>query len=55
MKKFVGKIFSSLRGRLILSFLIPIICIILLGTVSFIKAESAVRSNYESSLGCIQK
>lgn len=46
-----GKIFSTLRSKLILSFLVPIICIVILGTVSFNQAGTAIRDNYEKSLG----
>lgn len=45
------KVFSTLRFRLVLSFLIPIICIVILGTVSYIQAGSAIRSNYEEASG----
>ncbi|MDF2485835.1 MAG: hypothetical protein K0R46_2003 [Herbinix sp.] len=43
------RFFSTLRFRLIASFFIPIVCIILLGVASFEKASSAIKSNYEVS------
>lgn len=45
------KKFSTLRSRLVLSFLIPIFFIVVLGVVSFLQAEHAVRSNYEEASG----
>lgn len=46
-----NRFFSSLRYRLILSYIVPIACILILGTISFIQAETAIRTNYEESLG----
>ncbi len=43
------KRFSSLRLKLILSFLVPIFFIILLGVVSFLQAASGIRKNYEET------
>lgn len=45
------KVFSTLRFRLVLSFLIPIIFIVVLGVVSYIQSEHAIRSNYEETSG----
>lgn len=45
------KVFSTLRFRLVLSFLVPIVFIVVLGVVSYIQAESAIRSNYEEASG----
>lgn len=42
-------IFSTLRFRLVMSFLIPILCIIILGLVSYNQAASIIRGNYEES------
>ncbi|MCD7708532.1 MAG: methyl-accepting chemotaxis protein [Clostridiales bacterium] len=39
----------SIRGRLILCFLVPVICIIVLGVASYLRASNAIVSNYESS------
>lgn len=44
-------VFSTLRFRLVLSFLVPIVCIVILGTVSFIQAGSAIQRNYEEASG----
>lgn len=41
--------FSTIRFRLIASFFIPIICIIILGVVSFRKTSSGIASNYENA------
>ena len=55
MKKFIKKVFSitknltTIRAKLILSFLIPILFILLLGFVSFNKAAVGIRSSYENS------
>ena len=55
MKSFITKMFSakkyltSIRAKLILSFLIPIAFILLLGIVSFNKAAEGIRSSYENS------
>ena len=55
MKSFVTKMFSAkkylttIRAKLILSFLIPIAFILLLGIVSFNKAAEGIRSSYENS------
>lgn len=46
-----NRFFSSLRYRLIFSYIVPIACILILGTISFIQAETAIRTNYEESLG----
>jgi methyl-accepting chemotaxis protein len=43
------KLFSTLRFRLIASFFIPILCIIVLGIASFEKASSGIMDNYEIS------
>ncbi len=43
------KLFSTLRFRLIASFFIPIMCIIVLGIASFEKASSGIKDNYEIS------
>ena len=42
-------VFFSLRVKLITSFLVPIICIIFLGIVSFQKASTGIRGNYETA------
>ncbi len=55
MKSLISKLFSALKGiktiraKLIISFLIPIMFILILGIVSFNKAADAIRNNYESS------
>lgn len=41
--------YQSIRMRLILSFLVPVACIILLGVVSYQKASTAIINNYKSS------
>jgi methyl-accepting chemotaxis protein len=43
------KQFSTIRFKLIISFLVPIAFIIILGVVSFQKAAYGIRSNYEES------
>ncbi|HHV09195.1 MAG TPA: methyl-accepting chemotaxis protein [Clostridiales bacterium] len=48
-RKLRQKMSSSIRSELILSFLVPIVCIVLLGIVSFLQASSGIRSNYEKS------
>ncbi|MBP1756056.1 MAG: methyl-accepting chemotaxis sensory transducer [Firmicutes bacterium] len=40
---------SSIRGKLIICFLIPVMCIIILGLVSYSKASTKIIGNYESS------
>ncbi len=45
-KKFV----VGIREKLILTSLVPIVCIILLGTVSYIKSAEAISQNYEVSM-----
>lgn len=45
----IPKNLSSLRIKLILSFLVPVAFIIVLGVVSFQKAASGFESNYEKS------
>lgn len=50
MRKMVG-LLNTLRFRLVMSFLVPIIFIVILGVVSYIQAESAIRSNYEEASG----
>lgn len=55
MKSLINKLFSTLKGiktiraKLIISFLIPIIFILILGVASYNKASHAIRDNYESS------
>ncbi len=55
MNKHIKRVFSflkkhiTIRLKLILSFLIPIIFIIILGIVSFNKAAAGIRSSYENS------
>lgn len=41
--------FHKLRTKLIGAFLIPVLCIILLGVVSYRQASNAVISSYETS------
>jgi methyl-accepting chemotaxis protein len=41
--------FTTIRMKLILSFLVPILFIIILGIVSFQKAAQGIRSSYENS------
>lgn len=43
-------LFNSIQAKLILAFLIPIICIISLGVVSYTKASKIIISNYETSM-----
>lgn len=43
------RLFSTLKFRLIASFFIPIVCIIVLGVASFEKASSGIKENYETS------
>ncbi|MBP1753927.1 MAG: hypothetical protein H6Q59_325 [Firmicutes bacterium] len=43
------KFFSTLRFKLIASFLVPIAFIIVLGVVSFLKASNGIQSNYEKA------
>lgn len=43
-------VYRQLRTKLIASFLVPVICIILLGVVSYQRASDAIISNYEKSL-----
>lgn len=45
----LSKQFSTIRFKLIISFLVPIAFIIILGVVSFQKAAFGIRSNYEKS------
>ncbi len=40
---------SSIKGKLIISFLIPVLCIIALGLISYSKASKKIISNYEGS------
>ncbi len=40
---------KSMRGRLIMSFFVPVVCIIILGVVSYQRASDAIISNYKSS------
>ncbi len=47
------KHFSSLRVKLILAFMVPIAFIILLGVVSYQKAATGIRKNYENTAGQI--
>ena len=55
MKKYSKSIFTTIRDhmtirvKLILSFLIPILFILILGIVSFNKAATGIRSSYENS------
>ncbi|BCJ96288.1 hypothetical protein acsn021_38570 [Anaerocolumna cellulosilytica] len=43
--------FASIRVKLILAFLVPVLFIILLGTASFNKAAQGIRSSYEQAAG----
>lgn len=43
-------LYRQLRTKLIASFMIPVICIIMLGVVSYQRATQAIVSNYEKSL-----
>jgi methyl-accepting chemotaxis protein len=40
---------SSIRGKLVICFLIPVLCIIILGWISYTKASEKIIGNYESS------
>lgn len=40
---------SSIRGKLVISFLIPVLCIIILGLISYTKASEKIIGNYEGS------
>lgn len=44
------RIHRQLRTKLIASFMIPVICIIILGVVSYQQASAAIISNYENSV-----
>lgn len=44
------RIHRQLRTKLIASFMIPVICIIILGVVSYQQASTAIISNYEDSV-----
>ncbi|MBD5484107.1 MAG: methyl-accepting chemotaxis protein [Lachnospiraceae bacterium] len=43
-------VYRRLSTKLIASFLVPVICIILLGVISYQRASAAIISNYENSL-----
>ena len=43
-------VYRRLSTKLITSFLVPVICIILLGVISYQRASAAIISNYENSL-----
>ena len=43
-------LFNKIQAKLILAFLIPIICIISLGVISYSKASKIIINNYESSM-----
>lgn len=43
-------LYRQLRTKLIAAFMVPVICIILLGVVSYQRASKAIVSNYEKSL-----
>lgn len=43
-------LYRQLRTKLIAAFMVPVICIILLGVVSYQRATKAIVSNYEKSL-----
>ena len=43
--------FASIRVKLILAFLVPVLFIIFLGTASFNKAAQGIRSSYEQAAG----
>jgi methyl-accepting chemotaxis protein len=45
-----GKVVLGIREKLIVTGLVPIVCIILLGSVSYIKAAEAISENYEVSM-----
>ena len=42
-------LFHQLRTKLIVSFMIPVCCIVILGVVSYQKAYSAIITSYETS------
>ena len=44
-------IYRKLRTKLIASFMIPVLCIIVLGVVSYRQASDAVIASYEESAG----
>ena len=43
-------VYRKLRTKLIASFLIPVLCIIILGVVSYQQASKAIIANYENSV-----
>ncbi len=43
------RLFSTLRFKLVASFLVPVIFIIILGVVSFLKASEGIQNNYEKA------
>ena len=45
-----GKVVLGIREKLIATGLVPIVCIILLGSVSYMKAAEAISENYEVSM-----
>ena len=45
-----GKVVIGIREKLIVTGLVPIICIILLGSISYTKAAEAISENYEVSM-----
>lgn len=45
-----GKVVIGIREKLIATGLVPIICIILLGSISYTKAAEAISENYEVSM-----
>ena len=45
-----GSFFATIKFKLISSFIVPIMFIILLGTVSFLKASEVIESNYEKAV-----
>lgn len=48
-KKQIPQNLFSIRSKLIISFVVPIICIIVLGLVSFLKSSEGIRRSYENS------
>jgi methyl-accepting chemotaxis protein len=44
-----GSFFATFKLKLIASIMVPVICIILLGTVSFFKASEIIESNYKKN------
>ena len=42
-------VYRQLRTKLIASFMIPVLCIIVLGVVSYRQASKAIISSYESA------